>query len=139
MLAINRLSRFCRSIVYYTKSHEYLNYSAETKSGRLGLTTFAQDQLGDIVHLDLPEVNKALTKGQVLGVVESVKTVADIYSPVTGRVLSVNGILKKQPELVNTSPEADGWVTEISVDNPEELSELLDKAAYSQLCESEKH
>lgn len=139
MLAVHRLTKLCRGIMYYSKSHEYLNYSAETKIGRLGLTTFAQDQLGDIVHLDLPEANKALTKGQVLGVVESVKTVADVYSPVSGRVLRVNDLLKKQPELVNTSPEAEGWVADIAVEKPEELGDLMDKNAYAQLCEKEKH
>ena len=139
MLAVHRLTRLCRGIVYYSKSHEYLNYSAETKVGRLGLTHFAQDQLGDIVHLDLPEANKALAKGQVLGVVESVKTVADVYSPVSGRVLRVNDLLKKQPELVNTSPEAEGWLADIAVEKPEELADLLGKEAYAQLCEKEKH
>ena len=141
MLSLHRVLRSSlrRPIFYYTKSHEYLNYDSASKTAKLGLTSFAQSQLGDIVHLDLPEIGKKLSKGQVVGVVESVKTVADIYAPVAGTVLRVNDSVKKQPELVNTDPESKGWVAEVTVEKTDELQGLLTLDAYKKVCAEEQH
>lgn len=128
-----------RFTLYFTKDHEWIKYNAAQKVGTLGITHHAQSQLGDVVHLDLPEKGVHFKVGEVLGVVESVKTVADIYSPVSGTIVEANTLLGKTPEVINESPEDEGWIAKMTIHNPSELSELLDKAGYEKLLEEEQH
>lgn len=135
MRGCNALRNFRRLFgTYYTKEHEWLNYDEASKTGVLGITFHAQEQLGEIVHIDLPELHSLYNHGEVVGAVESVKTVADIYSPITGEVLEINQSLKKTPEVINESPEQDGWIAKFSITHPEELKALLTKKQYEEFC-----
>ncbi len=110
----------------YSSDHEWIR--PEGKTGIVGITHFAQDQLGDVVFVELPEVGRTLKAGEQFGVVESVKTVSDLYSPATGKVIAVNEKLKDSPEVVNADPYGEGWMVKIEVDS---LSpELMDADAY---------
>jgi glycine cleavage system H protein len=100
---------------------------------RFGITDYAQDALGDIVYVDLPDAGSTITAGETCGEVESTKSVSDIYAPVTGEVIAVNDVLDSTPELVNTDPYGDGWMVEVRIDNPVQLDGLLDSAGYSAL------
>src|SRR5437879_7913281 len=113
----------------YTHDHEWLR--AQEASWRVGITQFAVDQLGDITLVDLPKEGDLVTKGQRFGTVESVKSVSDLYAPVSGRVVAVNPALKDSPELVNGEPYAKGWMIDLEPSEKSELEELLDAAAYT--------
>ena len=112
----------------YTKDDEWIE--AKGDSGTIGLTYEAQSRLGDIVFLELPEVGRALEVGKPLGVVESVKAVFEIFSPVSGEVVAVNGELKDAPERVNSDPHGAGWLIKVRLKNPAEIDALMDAAAY---------
>jgi glycine cleavage system H protein len=112
----------------YTKDDEWIE--AKGDSGTIGLTYEAQSRLGDIVFLELPEVGTALEAGKPLGVVESVKAVFEIFSPVSGEVVAVNGELKDAPERVNSDPHGAGWLIKVHLKNPAELDKLMDASAY---------
>jgi glycine cleavage system H protein len=117
----------------YTKSHEWL--TADGKSVTVGITDFAQSQLGDVVFLELPAPGRKLTAGESFGVVESVKAASDLYSPVSGRITAVNDKLAAHPELINSDPYGDGWI--LKLDLAGELPEgLLDEAAYKKVAEA---
>lgn len=100
------------------------------KLARVGITDYAQSELGDVVYVDLPEVGTEIQKGSVFGSVESVKAVSDLYAPVSGRVVEVNESLKDAPERINSSPYGDGWMIVVEMRDPAELAELLDADAY---------
>ncbi len=117
----------------YTEDHEWLR--PEGKSGRVGITDFAQDQLGDVVFVELPEVGRAVKQGEAFGVVESVKSVSDVFAPITGKVVAVNQALVDSPELVNQDPYGQGWIVEIEIANDGEVQALLDAQAYGALQE----
>lgn len=121
----------------YTKEHEWIK--AEGNVGIVGITHFAQDQLGDVVFVELPAVGRVLKQGEQFGVVESVKTVSDLYSPVSGKVVEVNGELEATPELVNQGPYEAGWMLKIEMSNPDELNQLLDADAYAKFVEEAGH
>ena len=112
----------------YTKEHEWLR--VEASEGVVGITDFAQDALGDVVFVELPAVGTVLTQGQAFGVVESNKTVSDLFAPVGGRVIAVNGALRDQPEQVNQAPYGGGWMIRIALERPEEVAALFDAGAY---------
>ena len=114
----------------YTKDHEWL--SVADGVGRVGITDFAQSQLGDVVYVELPDVGATLTAGQSFGTIESVKAVSELFAPVSGEVVEVNGVLKDKPELVNTAPH-DTWMVAIKLADPAEAGALLDAAAYDAL------
>ena len=114
----------------YTHDHEWLR--AQGTAWRVGITQFAVDALGDITLIDLPKEGDQVTKGQRFGTVESVKSVSDLYAPVSGRVVAVNAALKDAPESVNTEPYGKGWMIEIEPNDKSETDELLDAAAYTQ-------
>ena len=114
----------------YTKDHEWIRIDGGT--GTVGITDFAQKQLGDVVYVDLPEVGTAVTAGQTFGTIESVKAVSELYAPISGTVAEVNGALKDKPELVNTTPH-DAWMIKLALANPGEADGLLDAAAYQAL------
>ena len=113
--------------LFYTQSHEW------AKNGdviTIGITDYAQNQLGDIVYVELPEVGSTLSKGDELGTVESIKAVSEINAPVSGEVVQVNEALADNPALVNISPYTDGWLIQLKAADPGELQALMDKTAY---------
>ena len=116
----------------YTKSHEWL--TVDGKSVTVGITDFAQAQLGDVVFLELPSPGRKLDVGDSFGVVESVKAASDLYAPVAGRVTAVNDKLTSHPELVNSDPYGDGWIVKLELSG-ELPSDLLDEAAYKKVAE----
>ena len=120
----------------YTKDHEWLRL--EGNDAIVGITDFAQDALGDVVFVELPTVGATLTRGQTFGVVESNKTVSDLFAPVSGRVAAVNQELRDEPERVNQDPYGDGWMIRIALARREDVDALLDAAAYRAFVASEK-
>jgi glycine cleavage system H protein len=116
--------------LFYTKDHEWLKKSAQPKVVIVGVTDFAQAQLGDVTYVQLPAVGKVLAKGEVFGVVESVKTASDLYAPVSGRVTKVNTALANEPSPVNQDPYGQAWMIEIELSNESELSQLMSAQAY---------
>jgi glycine cleavage system H protein len=114
---------------YFTEEHEWIDVDGET--GTVGITEYAQSQLGDIVFVDVPEDGKLVAKGDEAAVVESVKAASDIYSPVSGTVLEGNPALAEEPAIVNSDAEGDGWFFRITLSDPAELDELMDEAAYA--------
>ena len=126
-----------------TEIPDELRYSEEDEWGRrqddrivIGITDYAQLQLGDVVYVELPAVGGAITKGDAFGVIESVKAVSDLYAPVSGEVLEINEALADRPELVNESCYGDGWILAIRVDSSEEFEALLDADAYRKYVEA---
>lgn len=115
----------------YTKDHEWI--SLEGNVATIGITEFAQSELGDIVYVDINTVGKALAAEEVFGTVEAVKTVSDLFLPVAGTVTEVNAGLEKAPELVNNDPYGEGWMIKMTVDNPADVEALMDNAAYAAL------
>jgi glycine cleavage system H protein len=113
---------------YYTRDHEWIDVDGQ--SATVGITDYAQQQLGDIVFVEVPTDGTRVKKGGDAAVVESVKAASDVYSPVSGTVGEGNPSLEAEPALVNTSPEADGWFFTLTLDDPAELDGLMDKAAY---------
>ena len=120
-----------QSDLRYTKDHEWLSVAGDIAT--VGITAFAGEQLGDIVFVELPDVGRVLAQHETFGVVESVKAVSDLFSPIGGEVLETNADLTGQPELVNSAPYEAGWMIRIKVSAPAELDELLDAAAYDAL------
>jgi len=118
----------------YSKDHEWIR--AEGATARVGITDFAQDALGDIVFVDLPEVGSAVEVGGQLGEVESTKSVSEVYAPVSGVVRAVNEALRDAPEVLNADPYGEGWICELEVSDDAQLDELLDAAAYAQSTDS---
>nr|WP_176883576.1 glycine cleavage system protein GcvH [Nocardioides sp. YR527] len=115
----------------YTSEHEWLRNPGETEgSVRVGITNYAQDALGDIVYVSMPAVGDTITSGESCGELESTKSVSDIYAPISGEVVAVNGSLDATPELVNDDPYGGGWLFEVTPADPTELESLLDAAAY---------
>jgi glycine cleavage system H protein len=112
----------------YTKDHEWIRI--EGSQAYVGITDFAQGELGDIVFIEIETVGETLEKEEVFGTVEAVKTVSDLFMPVSGKVLEVNPNLEENPELVNSDPYGEAWMIKITVDKPEELSSLLTAAQY---------
>jgi glycine cleavage system H protein len=117
--------------LYYTKDHEWL--SIEGDEATVGITDFAQRELGDIVFIDVETVGKPLEMGAIFGTVEAVKTVSDLFLPLSGMVTEVNEKLNANPELVNTDPYGDGWMVRMKLDNKEDISSLLDNTTYQKL------
>jgi glycine cleavage system H protein len=115
----------------YTKDHEWI--SIEGNTATVGITDFAQGELGDIVYVDINTVGKALQAEEVFGTVEAVKTVSDLFLPLTGTVLEVNPALEAQPELVNSDPYGDGWMIKLTVSNPADFDNLMTAEAYQSL------
>lgn len=114
----------------YTKDHEWIEIDGD--QGKVGITDFAQQQLGDVVYLDLPEVGAVVTAGQTFGTIESVKAVSELFAPVSGTVVDVNTALKEKPEAVNSDPHA-SWMVLLKLSNPAEADALLDVAHYEDL------
>lgn len=114
---------------YFTEDHEWVDVDGDI--GTVGITDYAQGQLGDIVFIDVPEEGKALTKGDEAAVVESVKAASDVYTPVSGVVLEGNAALEDNSGLVNEDAEGDGWFFKLTISDPSELEDLMDDAKYA--------
>lgn len=119
----------------YSKEHEWVREEGETVL--IGITDFAQDQLGDIVFVELPEEGTAFSKGEEFSNLESVKAVSEVYMPVSGQIIKVNVELEDAPELVNNDPYAEGWLIEVKPEDPTEMDELLDKDGYLEMLKGE--
>jgi len=117
--------------LHYTKEHEWI--SIEGNTATIGITDFAQKELGDIVYVEIETVGKPLEAEAVFGTVEAVKTVSDLFLPLAGTVIEVNPALAANPELVNTDPYGEGWMVKVTVANPEDVNNLLDAAAYEKV------
>ncbi|MDX5393099.1 MAG: glycine cleavage system protein GcvH [Caulobacteraceae bacterium] len=118
----------------FTKDHEWVSLDGDVAT--VGITTYAAEQLGDVVFVETPEVGKAVKSGEGLAVVESVKAASDVYAPLTGEVVEANGALGEAPETVNAEPEAAGWFAKIKVADPSEYEALMDRAAYDAFLET---
>ncbi|HWI19786.1 MAG TPA: glycine cleavage system protein GcvH [Vicinamibacterales bacterium] len=116
----------------YTKEHEWIRVEGDT--GAIGITDFAQQQLGDVVYVELPEVGSTMTAGQVFGTIESVKAVSELFAPVTGEVIETNASVKDRPDHVNSQPH-ETWMVKVKLTNPGETAALMDAAAYQQLIQ----
>jgi glycine cleavage system H protein len=120
----------------YTKEHEWVR--EENGSVVVGITDYAQDSLGDVVYVELPQEGGIVTKDEPFGVVESVKAVSDLYSPVSGKVVEVNDAIADSPEVINEDPYGDAWMVKVEVGNPPETTELLTAEEYQNYIEEEK-
>jgi len=115
----------------YTKDHEWIRVEGEEAT--IGITDFAQGELGDIVFLEIPTVGEEVAANEVFGTIEAVKTVSDLFMPVTSTILSINDQLDSAPELVNTDPYGDGWIVKVKINNTADLEQLLTADAYQEL------
>jgi glycine cleavage system H protein len=113
---------------YFTKEHEWIDVDGDTAT--VGITDYAQGQLGDVVFVEVPEAGRSLTQGGEAAVVESVKAASDVYAPVSGEVTEGNAALADTPDLVNTAPEGEGWFFKLRLADPSQLDALMDEAAY---------
>jgi glycine cleavage system H protein len=114
--------------VYFTKEHEWIRVDGDTAT--VGISSHAQEQLGDIVFAEVPEAGRRLTKGQEAAVVESVKAASDVYAPVSGEVIEGNPAVADDPALINSDPEGQGWFFKLKLGDPSELEGLMDESAY---------
>ena len=120
--------------LYFTKEHEWIRVEGDTAT--VGVSNHAQEALGDIVFVEVPEGGRRLSKGQEAAVVESVKAASDVYSPVSGEVTESNQAIVDDPSLVNSDPEGQGWFFKLKLDNPGELDGLMDEGAYREWCKT---
>jgi glycine cleavage system H protein len=126
--------------VYYTKDHEWIEVGGDGEAdsvATVGITDFAQGQLGDVVFVEVPEAGRQVAKGGDAAVVESVKAASDVYAPVSGEVVEGNAALTDDPALVNTDPEGEGWFFRLRLSDPSELEGLMDADAYKAFCDSQ--
>lgn len=119
--------------VKYTEDHEWVLIEGDVAT--VGITDYAQNALGDIVFVETPEVGREVEQGEDCAVVESVKTASDVYAPISGEITEGNEALEGEPELVNASPEGDGWFFKMTVGDAAQLDQLMDEAAYKEFCE----
>ena len=122
----------------YSREHEWVVYY-EDGTATIGITDYAQEMLTDIVFVDLPEIGRKVVKKATVAVVESVKSVSDVFAPVSGEVIAVNAALEETPELINQDAFGDGWIVRMRLSNPEELDMLLTAADYDEMLKEEKH
>lgn len=115
----------------YSRDHEWV-FLDENGNAVIGISDFAQKQLGDIVYIELPETGRQLTQGEEAAVVESVKAASDVKSPLAGKVIEINDILVEQPEVVNSEPESTGWFIKLVPDDPAQMNDLMDSATYAE-------
>ncbi len=118
--------------IKFTQDHEWLD--VEAGHATVGITQHAQDALGDVVFVDLPEIGKHLDAKEIAGVVESVKAAADVYMPVSGEIIEVNEALRADPSLANSDPQGGGWFFKVKLSEPSQLDALMDEAAYGSFC-----
>ncbi|HNZ11309.1 MAG: Glycine cleavage system H protein [Deltaproteobacteria bacterium ADurb.Bin151] len=122
----------------YSKDHEWIKNNGDG-TAMIGITDYAQEMLTDIVFVELPAVGKKVAQGEPVAVVESVKSVSDVYAPVSGEVIAVNQALEETPELINRDAFGEGWIAKLKLENPNEMTSLLSAADYDRLIQEEKH
>ncbi len=120
-------------IVKFTKTHEWI--AVDDDEGVVGITEYAQKELGEIVYVEVREIGETVEKGEEIGVIESVKAASDVYAPVSGEIIEVNEELEEDPEMINRDAMGDGWLLKIRLSNPDELEELLSEEEYEKLTE----
>lgn len=120
----------------YSKEHEWV--LVEGKTATIGITEYAQEELGDIVYVELPEIGEKIVKDDPFGAVESVKAVSDVYAPVSGNVLEVNDVLPDNPETINDDPYGDGWMIRVDLSDPDDLKDLMDAEEYAEYVAQQK-
>lgn len=125
----------CPEGLKYSKEHEWV--LVEGDSVIIGISDFAQNELGEVVYVEVPEVGEKISKEDPFGAVESVKAVSDLYAPVSGTVVEVNDALPDTPELINDDPYGEGWIIKVTLSDPDELGELLSAAEYTEHCEGQ--
>jgi len=123
----------CPENLAYTKEHEWVRVEEDIVV--VGITDYAQDQLGDVVYVELPEIGSQLIRSEVCGTIESVKTVSDLYAPISGEVVKINEILDDAPELINNEPYGGGWIVEIQINDKDEFENLLSSEDYEALIQ----
>ena len=123
--------------MYYLPTHEYVRVEGDNIAF-VGISKFAADQLGNVVYVDMPEIDDEVTAGEEFGAIESVKAASDLYSPVSGKVVELNDALNDNPRLINQDPETN-WIIKVEMTNPDDLNNLLSPEDYKALCEKEKH
>jgi glycine cleavage system H protein len=121
----------------YSKEHEWIKVDGEIVT--IGITDFAQKQLTDIVFVELPEKGKRATASKPMAVIESVKSVSDIFAPVSGEIIDINSKLQDNPEIINKEPYGEGWIVKIKLENKDELNSLMSSEAYEKIAKSESH
>ncbi len=121
----------------FTRDHEWI--AVEGAKGKIGITSYAQSELGDVVYVELPKVGDAVTAGASFGTVESVKAVSEIFSPVTGTVTEINAHLNNAPETLNQDPHGEGWLIKVSLNDPAEVEKLLSAEDYQTFISSQQH
>ena len=117
--------------LFYTKEHEWVNL--KDNKAVIGITDYAQGQLGDVIFIEFPKVGQEINAGDVFGEVEAVKTVSELYAPISGTIIELNEELENSPDLVNNDPYGDGWIIKISPNNPDERDELMNFLSYEEL------
>ena len=122
-------------VLKYTEEHEYVRSADSENEIVVGITDYAQGELGDVVYVELPAVGDSFERMEVFGTIEAVKAVSDLYSPVSGEVVAVNEALEEDPALVNSDPYGEGWMVRLRVQDPSDLDELLDAEAYREIVE----
>ncbi|KAI9887243.1 MAG: glycine cleavage system H-protein subunit [Watsoniomyces obsoletus] len=122
----------------YTEDHEWVEVSPDGKTGTIGISTYAATQLGDVVYVELPQIDIEINAGDSIGAVESVKSASDIMAPVSGKVVATNEKLNDKPSLINQSPENDAWIAKVEMTKPEEWEGLMEGEDYAKLTEGEK-
>ncbi|HNQ18190.1 MAG TPA: glycine cleavage system protein GcvH [Smithellaceae bacterium] len=122
----------------YSKDHEWLKDNGDG-TATVGITDYAQEMLTDIVFVELPDIGKKVTQGEPMAVVESVKSVSDVYAPVSGEIMETNKILEETPELINQDAFGEGWIAKIRLTDPQEMKSLLDASNYEKLIQEEKN
>jgi len=123
-------------VLRFTNEHEWIRVETDG-AATVGITSYAQEQLGDVVYVELPALGKEVTKGGDAAVVESVKAASEVYAPVDGKVVAVNDKLSGEPSLVNSSPMGDGWFFRLQLSDKSQLDALMDEAAYKKFCEGQ--
>ena len=123
----------------YAKSHEYVHFDEKEGVGTIGITDYAQKELGDVVFVELPQVATVLDAADELGSIESVKAVSELFAPVSGEVVEINETLAEKPELINTDPYGDGWMIRVRLSDPTEMEELMNAEEYEEYVETEAH
>ena len=121
----------------YSKEHEWVLVEGDD-SGIIGISDFAQNELGDVVYVEVPEVGEKISKDDPFGAVESVKAVSDLYAPVSGTVTEVNDALPDTPELINEDPYGEGWIIKVTMSDPDELDDLMTPEEYTEYCEGQE-
>ncbi|MFH1263412.1 MAG: glycine cleavage system protein GcvH [Pseudomonadota bacterium] len=122
----------------YTREHEWARIDLKQKTATIGLTDYAQEHLGDVVHVDLPEEGAELAREEPFGSVESVKAVSDVFAPISGKVIEINDDLLDSPEMMNEDPYGEAWLVKVKFTDTKGIDKLMDAAAYKKYCESQE-